>query len=116
MGLFDFFKLPAAPAYVPPPRMPGSLPVANVDLNKRYDIYCTVAYEERVYENVRIVGARTYEQLFENAAGLYAGYLEIETLGGATMLIMHNTIQVICEHGTKPEFTVLKTWAPSWQR
>jgi hypothetical protein len=45
-------------------------------LSKRYDIYATSMHnEERLYENVRIVGIRTLDRVFEFSSALYGGFL-----------------------------------------
>ena len=55
MALFDFIKQkPAAAPASPKPT--SQIPITQVDLSKRYDVYCTVANESRLYENVRFLG------------------------------------------------------------
>ena len=100
MGWFDFLKPLPAPLPAPPP-----VPV-EMDFTKRYDVYCTVSNEDRLYENVRFVGVRSLQ---------WGGtYLEIETIDGIRMFITTFCIQMICEHGTQPTYKVLKTWSRAW--
>jgi hypothetical protein len=61
---------------------PSSIPVTQFDLSVRYDIYCTLGCEERLYEGVRIVGVRTFDRLTE-FSGAIGGLLEIEAANGA---------------------------------
>ena len=91
---------------------PGSaIPVAQVDLNKRYDVYCAVSGEERLYEDVRFVGIRTFDRQTEYSSGLVGGFLEIEARDGSRLLIPSFGIQLLCEHGTRPAFKVIRRWA-----
>ena len=43
------------------PKPDDGIPVSVIDLSKRYDIYCYLPGEYRLYENVRIVGIKTFE-------------------------------------------------------
>src|SRR5262245_35541697 len=95
-----------------PPRSESvdQIPITNIDLTKRYDIYCSVMGEERLYENMRFVAVRTFERRTEYSSGLIDGYLEIEAADGSKLLIPSYGIQLLCEHGTRPAFKVLRTW------
>lgn len=85
------------------------IPVAVFDLSKRYDLYCSTHGEDRLYENVRIVGIRTFEKKkHEYATALIGGYLELETPDGTQMMIPHLRIYMICEHGSQPAYKVLR--------
>ena len=39
------------------------------------------------------------------------GFLEIEARDGSRLLIPSFGIQLLCEHGTRPEFKVTRRWA-----
>jgi hypothetical protein len=84
------------------------IPIAPVDLSKRYDVYCRDFNHDRLYENVRFVGIRTFERIREYSSGLLSGFLEIEAPDGSRWLIPNYGIQLICEHGTQPVFKVLR--------
>jgi len=87
----------------------NELPVSLVDFSKRYDIYCHHHREERLYENMRIVGIRTIEK--PRSYGLGVGwYLEIEAPDGKRVMIPHLHIQTLCEHGVEASYKVLWTW------
>ena len=94
----------------PPPKPGSAIPVVPVDLDKRYDVYCTVSGEERLYEDVRFVGIRTFDRQTEYSSGLVSGFLEIEARDGARMLIPNFGIQLLCEHGTRPTYKVIRRW------
>jgi|SRR4029453_18348725 hypothetical protein len=94
------------------------LTVSQLDLEKRYDIYHCVPHEERLYENVKVVGLRSFD-----ARSLYSGgfgdFLEIESAFGSRFLIktfgIHLLIKtfgihLMCEHGTMPIFKVFRSW------
>jgi hypothetical protein len=105
MGLFGSRK-PETPS---PRSEPASeIPIAPIDLAKRYDVYCTDLYYERVYENVRFRGIRTFDRITEWSSGAIGGYLEIEAVDGSRWLIPNFGIKLICEHGTQPAFKVLR--------
>lgn len=85
------------------------LKLSQLDLEKRYDIYHCVPHEERLYENVKLVGLRTIEDKSTYMSTM-GSYLEIETVFGSRMLISNYGIHMICEHGTKPAFKVFRSW------
>ena len=85
------------------------IPVAVIDLSKRYDLYCSIPSEDRLYENVRIIGIRTFERKKNDfATHLIGGYLEIETHNGTRMMIPSMRMYMICEHGAQPAYKVLR--------
>src|SRR5262249_16662961 len=96
-------KLPS-----PQPEATSQIPITQVDLSKRYDIYCADINHDRVYEDVRFVGIRTFERTSEFSSGLVDGFLEIEAVNGSRWLIPNFGIGLICEHGTEPVFRVLR--------
>src|SRR4051812_37583037 len=55
---------------------PGAAP-------KRYDVYCSLIGEDRVYENVRFVGIRTFDEVCGFPRISVTGFLEIEAENGA---------------------------------
>jgi hypothetical protein len=85
----------------------GDVPVLAVDVSKRYDIYCLISGEDRLYEDVRVVAIRTFEPK-SPIKGLVSGYLEVEARDGARMLIPHIRMYMICEHGVQPRYKVLR--------
>ncbi len=103
MGLFNNprQKLPASP-----PVTESQIPIAQIDLSKRYDIYCADAIHDQLYENVRFVGIRTFDRVSEYSSGLLGGFLELEAVDGSRWLIPSFGIQLICEHGAQPMFSV----------
>jgi len=91
------------------PEPDDALPVELIDLSKRYDIYCSTPSEDRLYADVRIVAIRTFERRKrEFGTSLLGGYLEIETSNGARMMIPRMRTYMICEHGSQPEYTLLR--------
>ena len=89
------------------------LKLSVLDLSKRYDIYQAARSEERLYENVKLIGFKTLEDIpeeepttFGNRPRLprlrstFGSYLEIEAVFGSRMLIAMHGIQLICEHGS----------------
>lgn len=104
MGLFNSRGSKPAPQQEPS----NQIPIAQVDLSKRYDVYCSGMDHDRLYEDVRFIGIRTFDRISEFSSGLISGYLEIEASNGSRMLIPSFGIQMICEHGTQPEFKVLR--------
>lgn len=112
----SFFKSRKRNPPVPPPPPPqpsqpdaGAIPVAQIDLSKRYDLYFHSHGEDRLYENVKILGIRTFESK-KPSYGLSSigGFLEVEASNGGRMMIPHLRLQMICEHGSKPAYTVLR--------
>jgi len=85
------------------------IPVTIFDLSKRYDLYCSTPSEDRLYEDVRVIGIRTFEKKKQDfGMSLIGGYLEIETRNGARMMIPHIRMYMICEHGSHPDYKVLR--------
>jgi hypothetical protein len=92
------------------PEPDGPIPVTLIDPSKRYDIYCSIPGEDRLYEDVRIVGIRTFEKKKQDfGMALIGGYLELEARSGARMMIPHLRMYMICEHGSQPDYKVLRT-------
>jgi hypothetical protein len=92
-----------------------AIPVSHVDVNKRYDVYCMLSGEERVYENVVFVGIRTFDAMYEFTGHIAGGYLEIEAPDGTRMLIPQYGIQLICDHGAQPAHRVVRRWGNPWE-
>jgi hypothetical protein len=110
MGLFSS-RRPQVPDLVPGVASQAAIPVGPVDLDKRYDVYCSAHGEERVYEDVRFLGIRTFDRLnSEFSSGLVGGFLEIEARDGSRLLIPSFGIQLLCEHGTRPAYKVTRRW------
>lgn len=104
MGLFNSRQPKASPTHVEPA---SQIPVAQIDLSKRYDVYCTDVGCDRLYENVSFVGIRTINRV-KDSYSFVDGFLEIESADGSRCLIPRYGIQLICEHGTQPPFKVLR--------
>lgn len=100
---------PRRPAPPPPTRRPrpGALPLTPLDTAKWYDVYCTVAGEERVYEEVRFVGRRTLDPVTQYSSGL-SGFLEIEASDGTRALVPQFGVHLVCECGPQPAYRVLR--------
>jgi len=95
------------------PQPESSIPVSVIDLSKRYDIYCYVASEERLYEDVSIVGIRTFQAPNNQfSTALIGGHIEIEARNGTRMMIPHIRIYMVCEHGSRPAYKVLRQRKP----
>ncbi len=103
MGLFNSRRpAPAVPVAVRPAE---SIPIASIDGDKRFDVYCSIPGQERLYENVRFVGVRAFEPIADFNVGLL---LEIETLDASRMLIPEWDIKLICENGVQPVYKVIR--------
>ena len=85
-----------------------SIPIEPVDLSKRYDVYCGQTSHDRLYENVRFICIRTFDRISKISPGLLGGFLEIEASDGTRALLPSFHIRMICEHGTKPLFKILR--------
>jgi hypothetical protein len=110
MGLFGSRRL-GVPGYVPVAASGSAIPIAPVDLDKRYDVHVTAQGEERVYEDVRFVAIRTFDRLTnEFSSGLVGGFFEIEARDGSRLLLPSFGIQLLCEHGTRPAYKVTRRW------
>jgi hypothetical protein len=94
------------------PTASGSVPVMPFDVSRRYDIYCALIGDNRVYENVKLTGIRTFDRITEFSSGALGGLLEIEATNGTRILIPQHGIQMICEHGAQPTYRVLSRWTP----
>lgn len=105
MGLFR-----SQPVVPPEPKVvPGcEIPVLPVDLNKRYDVYCSARNHDRLYEDVKIVALRTLEPVTEPIRYLMVDFVEIESADGSRSLLPKHGIQMLCEHGVEPAFKVLR--------
>ena len=107
----SLFKSPRgeSPEAPTPPESDSPIPVTLFDLSKRYDIYCYIPSEDRLYEDVRIVSIRAFEpKKREFGTSLIGGYIEIEAQNGTRMMIPHIRIYMICEHGAQPAYKVLR--------
>jgi hypothetical protein len=106
MGLFNSRAKAATPSAGPEPA--DRIPISQIDLTKRYDVYCSDLGHDRLYENVRFVGIRTFDRITEFSSGLIGGFLEIEAVDGSRWLIPNFGIRLMCEHGAQPVFKVLR--------
>jgi hypothetical protein len=100
-------KIPERSAESPEPD--GGIPVSVIDLSKRYDIYCYLPGEYRLYENVRVLGIKSFEATKHKfGTSVIGGYIEIEAENGVRMMIQSVRINMICEHGSEPIYKVLR--------
>ena len=104
----SLFKAPRGESpSLPDPENPITVTVFN--LSKRYDLYCSTPSEDRLYEDMKIIGIRTFEhKKNQYAKALIGGYLEIESPDGKRMMIPHLRIYMICEHGSQPAYKVIR--------
>jgi len=110
MGLFGSRRL-RVPDWCPGAASGTPIPIVPMALDKWYDVYVTVQGEERVYEDVRFVGIRTFDRLTnEFSSGLIGGFLEIEVRDTSRLLIPTFGIQLLCEHGTRTAYKVIRRW------
>jgi len=87
----------------------NGIPILPVDLSKRYDVYCSARGHDRLYENVRFVGMRTFDRITESMHHFMMGdFLEIESADGTRSFLPKFGINLICEHGARPAFKVLR--------
>jgi hypothetical protein len=104
----SLFKKPNVVLPMNPDR-DSPIPVTLFDLLKRYDIYCSIPGEDRLYEDVRIISIRTFEKKKQDfGMALIGGYLEVEARSGTRMMIPHMRMYMICEHGSPPDYKVLR--------
>lgn len=90
-----------------------NVPVAQFDLSKRYDIYCSFNFEDRLYEDVKIVGIRTLDRRTEYSSGVLGGYVEIESSNGTRAFIPSFHVSILCVHGAQPIYKVIRRHAPA---
>jgi hypothetical protein len=102
----SIFKTPKTES---PESPDGPIPITPIDLSKRYDIYCSFVTEDRLYEDVRIAGIRTFARETKFSSGLIGGYIEIEARDGTRVMIPHIHIRILCEHGSQPAYKVLRS-------
>lgn len=95
------------------PESDGSVPVAHFDVTQRYDFYCSLGMEERLYQNVRLTGIRTFDRITEFSSGAITGFFEVEAVNGVRMMIPQHSIQMICQVGVQPAYKVLRSFPPS---
>src|SRR5580698_1043052 len=69
MGLFSSSQ--PVPAAVTATKPANPIPISQIDTAKWYDGYCAMAGEDRLYEKVRFVGARTFERITEFSSGSF---------------------------------------------
>jgi hypothetical protein len=96
----------------PEPPADGAIPIAAIDLSKWYDLYCRTLGDDILYEDVKILGIRTFERMRQYSSGLIGGYIEVQARDGTRMMISHHQLRMICEHGTQPKYKVLRGRKP----
>lgn len=101
MSLFKASKVP--------PDAEGAMPVNAFDLSKRYDLYASTPSEDRVYQDVKIVGIRSFDPVKGRyGSAIIGGYLEIEAPNGTRTMIPAMRLYMICEHGSEATYKVLR--------
>jgi hypothetical protein len=83
------------------------IPIASIDLAKRYDIYYSAMRENWVFQNTKFLGVKTLERMNQFSSGLIGGWVEIEASNGTKMLIRNHSIYMICETGSTPIYKVI---------
>ena len=86
----------------------NGIPILQVDLSKRYDVYCAARGHDRLYEDVRFVCMRTFDRITESMHYMMCDFLEIESADGTRSFLPKFGIQLVCEHGAQPAFKVLR--------
>ena len=84
-----------------------SIPIAGIDLTRRYDIYYSAMTEDRLFRDVKILGIKMLERMNKFSTGVIGGWIEIEASNGTKMLIRNHSIQMICETGSTPVYEVI---------
>lgn len=107
MSLFKPQK-PVLPSFPEPKVIEDNIPVVQFDLSKRYDLYCCIYDENRIYENVKIIGLRTLERRTEFSSGTLGAYLEVEAADGTRCFVPQFHISSMCEHGAPLVYQVIK--------
>ncbi len=117
----NLIKRPKDGPAIEPANEKTSVPVRSFDVARRYDIYCSLVGEQRLYQNVKLTGIRTFDKITQFSSGALCGLLEIEAANATRMLIPQHGIQMICEHGAQPTYKVIGRWLPpddgdSWRK
>jgi hypothetical protein len=72
----------------------------EVDITKRYDVYCRDHEREVVYRNALLKGVKTLFKMREYDS--FAEFMEIEQADGQTVLVSKHSLSKLCEHGAQP--------------
>ncbi len=96
-------------------RQKSPLPILFVDATKRYDVYCFIPNEVRLYENVKFVAHRTLDDI-SNMTTTIGTLVEIEGDDGTLIMLPKSHIHMVCEHGTQPKYKTLEKWTESGNR
>ena len=86
-----------------------AVPVRPFDTSKRYDIYHGLQSATRIFRDVRLVGIRTCDAITEYSTGAIGGLFELEAADGTHFLIPQYSIELMCEHGSVPQYTDVPT-------
>lgn len=105
MGLFNNTTRKAVPDFLGK-IIKSPFPTEHLDPAKRYDIYCYVSKECRLYANVRLIALKVMGDIREGGFA-HISFLEIEASDGTRALIPLIPIHAICEHGTKLIYEVV---------
>ena len=77
------------------------LDLENVDLSKRYDVYCSEGNQLVVYRNVSF--KRVKKLLTRSEYGIFYQFLELEQADGNSVFIARTSMVKFCEHGITPD-------------
>lgn len=72
----------------------------EIDLAKRYDVYCREGSQEVVYRNVLF--KRVRKLLPTSFHDAFSDYIELEQTNGQTIFVARHTVLKFSEHGTTP--------------
>lgn len=87
-------------------RQKETIPITDLDLTIRYDIYCSDGYNDRLYSNVSINGYKTLSRNSDYPSA-FEEFLELETKTGTRMLIRTMAIDTMCEAGVEPIYRLV---------
>ena len=74
----------------------------NIDLTKRYDLYCQETSQQTVvYRNARLKGIKSLFQMHQYDSGSL--FMELEQANGQTIFVARSSIMKFCEHSVEPK-------------
>ena len=85
----------------PEPDTGTALPLCNLDLDQRYDVYAGWAVRERVYQNVKINCIRVFEKITNLTS---SGLLELEDADGIKVMVPASHVSMITAAGVEPKY------------
>ena len=80
---------------------PGiALPLCNLDLDQRYDVYTGWSGRARLYKNVKINGLRVFQKITGFTS---SGLIELEDVDGDKVMILASLVSMVTEAGVEPK-------------